>query len=189
MTAAHLSDSVGVVAPQSAVFDAPFATADGGVLPSLTIAYETYGVLNPQKSNAVLVCHALSGSHHAAGYYAGDAKSAGWWEAMIGPGKPIDTNKFFVVSANNPGGCHGSTGPASIDPQTGAPFGSRFPKITVEDWVRAQRLLARRLSIGRFAAIVGGSLGGMQALRWAIDYPDEVCAIALIAAAGASFDF
>ena len=183
MTAAPLSDSVGVVAPQSAVFDAPFATADGGVLPSLTIAYETYGVLNPQKSNAVLVCHALSGSHHAAGYHAGDAKSAGWWEAMIGPGKPIDTNKFFVVSANNPGGCHGSTGPASIDSQTGAPFGSRFPKITVEDWVRAQRLLARRLSIGRFAAIVGGSLGGMQALRWAIDYPDEVCAIALIAAA------
>ena len=119
----------------------------------------------------MLVCHALNASHHVAGYYAADPKNVGWWDNMIGPGKPLDTEKFFVVGVNNLGGCFGSTGPASINPKTGKPYGSRFPVVTVEDWVDAQARLADRLGIERFAAVMGGSLGAMQALQWAIAYP------------------
>ncbi|MCL4167837.1 UNVERIFIED_CONTAM: hypothetical protein GTU68_044153, partial [Idotea baltica] len=135
--------------------------------------YETYGTLNSNATNAVLVCHALSGQ---------DARP-GWWDACIGPGKAVDTNKFFVVSLNNLGGCHGSSGPRSIDPETGQAYGPNFPTVTVEDWVASQLLLADHLGIQRFAAVIGGSLGGMQALRWAIDYSDRVHAVAVIASA------
>ena len=177
------ADSVGIVAPETARFDAPFALQCRRTLPHVELIYETYGALNAARSNAVLVCHALSGSHHAAGYHApGDAKP-GWWDACIGPGKPIDTRRFFVVAPNNIGGCDGSTGPRSIDPQTGAPWGERFPTVTVKDWVRSQALLADALGIERFAAVVGGSLGGMQALQWAIDCPERIANAVVIAAA------
>ena len=142
----------------------------------MDVAYETYGTLNADKSNAVLVCHALSGHHHVAGHYAGDPKSTGWWNNMIGPGKPVDTNRFFVIGLNNLGGCHGSTGPSSLNPQTGKPYGADFPVVTVEDWVESQALLADRLGIRQFAAVIGGSLGGMQALQWSLAYPERVAA-------------
>jgi homoserine O-acetyltransferase/O-succinyltransferase len=145
--------------------------------------YETYGTLNADKSNAVLVCHALSGNHHVAGVYSTDDKRPGWWDNMIGPGKPIDTEKFFVIGVNNLGGCHGSTGPASIDPKTGKPFGASFPVVTVDDWVETQARLADQLGIQRFAAIVGGSLGGMQVLQWSITYPERLAHALVIAAA------
>lgn len=145
--------------------------------------YETYGTLNADKSNAILICHALSGHHHVAGYYADDTKNIGWWDNMVGPGKPIDTLKFFVIGVNNLGGCHGSTGPSSIDPATSKPYGSSFPVVTVEDWVNAQARLADQLGIQRFAAIVGGSLGGMQAMQWALAYPDRVAHVLAIATA------
>ena len=134
------------------------------------LAYETYGTLNADRSNAVLVCHALNASHHVAGVYAGQDKSEGWWDNMIGPGKPVDTNRFFVIGVNNLGGCHGSTGPSSINPATGQPWGSSFPVVTVEDWVEAQSRLADYLGVSSFAAVVGGSLGGMQALQWTLTY-------------------
>jgi homoserine O-acetyltransferase len=145
--------------------------------------YETYGRLNAARSNAVLICHALSGSHHVAGYYADNEKGIGWWDNMVGPGKPIDTNRFFVIGVNNLGGCHGSTGPASIDPQTGKHYGASFPIVTVEDWVEAQANLAEHLGIEQFAAVVGGSLGGMQAMQWTLDYPEKVRHALVIAAA------
>ena len=151
--------------------------------PRWRIAYETYGELNRDKSNAVLVCHALTGSHHAAGFYPGKPKSDGWWNNMIGPGKALDSGKFFILSPNNLGGCHGSSGPNSPHPGDGKPYGPRFPAVTVEDWIRAQRKLARRLGLEKFAAVVGGSLGGMQALRWATDFPAETGAAVVIAAA------
>jgi homoserine O-acetyltransferase len=173
--------SVGVVTPQRMVFDEPLRLRSGAVLPHYELAYETYGELNAAKSNAVLVCHALSGSHHIAGYYADDPKNIGWWDNFVGPGKPLDTRKFFVIGVNNLGGCFGSTGPKSIDPQTGEPYGSRFPFVTVEDWVEAQARLADRLGIDEFAAVIGGSLGGMQALSWALQYPERVRHVLAIA--------
>ena len=147
------------------------------------MVYETYGALNAAGSNAVLICHALSGSHHAAGYHAETDAKPGWWDACIGPGKAVDTNRFFVVSPNNLGGCHGSTGPGAVNPATGAAYGPTFPTVTVKDWVRSQALLADHLGIRRFAAVVGGSLGGMQAMQWAIDLPERVGAAVLIACA------
>ncbi|AMK33370.1 homoserine O-succinyltransferase MetX [Pseudomonas mosselii] len=167
-------DSVGLVTPQIARFDEPLALACGRSLASYELIYETYGTLNAAASNAVLICHALSGHHHAAGYHAATDRKPGWWDSCIGPGKPIDTNRFFVVSLNNLGGCNGSTGPSSINPATGKPYGADFPVLTVEDWVHSQARLADRLGVQTWAAIVGGSLGGMQALQWTITYPDRV---------------
>lgn len=180
-----MENSVGPVRAQRATFDTPLHFSSGAVLPCYDLVYETYGTLNADKSNAILVCHALSGHHHVAGYYADDPKNLGWWDNMIGPGKPVDTDKFFVIGVNNPGGCHGSTGPSSIDPATGKPYGSRFPVVTVEDWVNAQARLADLLGITRFAAVMGGSLGGMQAMQWAISYPDRVRHVLAIATAPA----
>lgn len=153
------------------------------MLPRYELVYETYGTLNAEKSNAILVCHALSGHHHVAGFYADQPKNIGWWDNMIGPGKPVDTNKFFVIGLNNLGGCHGSTGPSSVDPQTGKPYGANFPVVTVEDWVHSHALLADRLGIGQFAAVIGGSLGGMQALQWSLSYPERVRHVLAIATA------
>ncbi|UTL81562.1 homoserine O-succinyltransferase MetX [Pseudomonas putida] len=167
-------DSVGLVTPQTARFDEPLALACGRSLASYELVYETYGSLNAGASNAVLICHALSGHHHAAGYHATTDRKPGWWDSCIGPGKPIDTNRFFVVSLNNLGGCNGSTGPSSVNPATGKPYGADFPVLTVEDWVHSQARLADRLGIRQWAAIVGGSLGGMQALQWTMTYPDRV---------------
>ncbi|MFT0865231.1 homoserine O-succinyltransferase MetX [Pseudomonas sp. CAM1A] len=167
-------DSVGLVTPQIARFDEPLALACGRALASYELIYETYGELNSSASNAVLICHALSGHHHAAGYHAATDRKPGWWDSCIGPGKPIDTNRFFVVSLNNLGGCNGSTGPSSLNPATGKPYGADFPVLTVEDWVHSQARLADRLGIQTWAAIVGGSLGGMQALQWTITCPDRV---------------
>ncbi len=167
-------DSVGLVTPQTARFEEPLALACGRSLASYELVYETYGTLNASASNAVLICHALSGHHHAAGYHAETDRKPGWWDSCIGPGKPIDTNRFFVFSLNNLGGCNGSTGPSSLNPATGKPYGADFPVLTVEDWVHSQVRLADRLGIGQWAAIVGGSLGGMQALQWTITYPDRV---------------
>lgn len=178
-----IEQSVGIVTAQCADFTTPLPLASGAVLPAYTLAYETYGELNARASNAILICHALSGHHHVAGRYHVDDKSAGWWDNMVGPGKPIDTRRFFVVGVNNLGGCHGSTGPSSIDPATGQPWGSRFPLMTVPDWVTAQARLADRLGIERWAAVIGGSLGGMQALQWSLDYPDRVAHALVIASA------
>jgi homoserine O-acetyltransferase len=175
--------SVGVVSPKSAHFDEPIALKSGAQLDSYDLAYETYGTLNAACSNAVLVCHALNASHHVAGTYAGDPDSLGWWDNLIGPGKPVDTDRFFVVGVNNIGGCHGSTGPSSINPKTGNPYGAEFPVVTVEDWVETQSWLATRLGIDRFAAVMGGSLGAMQALQWAISQPERVRHSIVIAAA------
>ncbi|MCX8086860.1 MAG: homoserine O-acetyltransferase [Rhodocyclaceae bacterium] len=177
------SRSVGPVVPQRVAFDSPIALACGMSLPQWELVYETYGTLNAARSNAILICHALSGHHHVAGYYADNPKNLGWWDNMIGPGKPIDTNRFFVVGVNNLGGCHGSTGPASINPATGEPWGADFPIVTVPDWVRAQAKLADHLGIEQWAAVVGGSLGGMQALQWTIDLPGRVRHALVIAAA------
>ncbi|WP_339844070.1 homoserine O-acetyltransferase [uncultured Halopseudomonas sp.] len=168
------ADSVGLVTPQRQAFSEPLQLACGKALNQFELVYETYGELNANRSNAVLICHALSGHHHAAGFHSEDERKPGWWDACIGPGKAIDTNRFFVVSLNNLGGCHGSTGPSSIDPATGKSYGAHFPVLTVEDWVNSQALLADRLGIECWAAVVGGSLGGMQALQWAISYPDRI---------------
>ena len=153
------------------------------MLPEYDLTYETYGTLNADKSNAILICHALSGTHHVAGRYKEDDKYPGWWDNMIGPGKPLDTNRFFVIGVNNLGGCSGSTGPKTINPASGKPWGSAFPVVTVDDWVASQARLADLLGIRTFAAIVGGSLGGMQALQWTLTYPDRVRNALVIAAA------
>lgn len=182
MSGVFPEDSVGLVYPQTAHFTEPLLLACGRQLDEYELVYETYGSLNDTRSNALLICHALSGHHHAAGYHTDDSKP-GWWEACIGPGKPIDTNKFFVVSLNNLGGCNGSTGPASTNPFTGKPYGADFPMMTVQDWVQSQARLADRLGIEQWAAVVGGSLGGMQALQWTIDYPERVRHCVSIAAA------
>lgn len=175
--------SVGIVAPQIAIFDTPLALKSGAVLSHYQLVYETYGTLNAARSNAVLICHALSGHHHVAGLHHPEDKSAGWWDNMVGPNKPIDTNRFFVIGLNNLGGCHGSTGPSSLDPHTGKPWGSRFPLVTVEDWVNAQAQLADLLGIDQFAAVIGGSLGGMQALQWSLQFPQRVRHALVIASA------
>lgn len=178
-----MNTSVGIVSAQRAAFATPLQFKSGAVLPRYELVYETYGTLNADRSNAILICHALSGHHHVAGYYADDTKNVGWWDTMIGPDKPIDTNKFFVIGLNNLGGCHGSTGPATINPETGQPYGASFPVITVEDWVESQARLADSLGIRQFAAVIGGSLGGMQALQWSLAYPDRVRHVFAIAAA------
>ena len=175
--------SVGIVTSQKVKFDNPLHLKSGATLNSYELVYETYGELNEDKSNAVLICHALSSNHHVAGYYADDTKNIGWWDNMIGPGKAIDTGKFFVVAVNNLGGCHGSTGPTSINAETGKPYGADFPMVTVQDWTVTQVELADYLGIKQFAAIAGGSLGGMQALQWTLDFPDRVRHALVIAAA------
>ncbi|BBB24838.1 homoserine O-succinyltransferase MetX [Amphritea japonica] len=176
-------DSVGIVTPQTIHFDQPLALACGRQLDNYDLIIETYGTLNADASNAVLVCHALSGNHHLAGYHSAEDKKPGWWDSAIGPGKPIDTDKLFVIGLNNLGGCHGSTGPQSTNPKTAKPFGPDFPIMTVADWVESQARLADHYGIQQWAAIVGGSLGGMQALQWAIDYPQRLRHCMIIAAA------
>ncbi len=175
--------SAGAVSPQRAAFEQPLLLKSGATIKRYDLAYETYGQLNAKRDNVVLVCHALNASHHVAGYYADDPQNTGWWDNLIGPGKPVDTRRFFVVGVNNLGGCHGSTGPATINPGTGTPWGADFPLVTVEDWVEAQARLADHLGIERFAVVMGGSLGAMQALQWAIRYPDRVRHSLVIAAA------
>ena len=171
------------MAPQTAKFTEPITLKCGAVIGDYELVYETYGTLNRDRSNAVLVCHALNASHHVAGVYAGDAENVGWWDNMIGPGKPVDTDRFFVIGVNNLGGCHGSTGPKSLNPATGKPWGAQFPVVTVEDWVKSQARLADRLGIGQFAAVMGGSLGAMQALQWTISYPERLRHALVIACA------
>lgn len=166
--------SVGLVSPQRIAFDQPLALTSGQVLPRYELAVETYGSLNAERSNAVLICHALNASHHVAGISADNPKDIGWWDNMVGPGKAVDTDRYFVIGVNNLGSCFGSTGPASLNPDTGRPWGAAFPVLTVEDWVRAQARLADHFGIERFAAVMGGSLGGMQALSWAITCPERV---------------
>jgi homoserine O-acetyltransferase len=175
--------SVGPVVARRAEFDAPLALASGKVLPRYELAYETYGTRNADGSNAVLICHALNASHHVAGFYEHEADNVGWWDNMVGPGKPLDTDRFFVVGVNNLGSCFGSTGPLSPNPGTDAPWGADFPLVTVEDWVDTQARLADRLGIRQWAAVMGGSLGGMQALAWATRYPERIRHAVVIAAA------
>ena len=173
--------SVGIVTPQFIRFDEPLPLASGQSLPAYELAVETYGTLNAQRTNAVLVCHALNASHHVAGVAHDDPKDIGWWDNMVGPGKPLDTNVYFVIGVNNIGSCFGSTGPASINPETGRPWGAAFPVLTVEDWVHAQARLADYFGIARFAAVMGGSLGGMQALSWSITCPERVAHCIVVA--------
>jgi homoserine O-acetyltransferase len=177
------AQSVGIVEARCAHFDAPLALACGKTLPSYDLTYETYGTLNPDRSNAILICHALSGNHHVAGVYENDPHNLGWWDNMVGPGKPVDTRRYYVIGVNNLGGCHGSTGPSSLHPETGLPWGSAFPFVTVSDWVNAQARLADLLGIDCFAAVMGGSLGAMQALQWSLSYPKRLKHALVIAAA------
>jgi homoserine O-acetyltransferase len=163
-----------VAVSQSMEFSEPLALQSGASIRAYRLAYETYGALNADRSNAVLVCHALNASHHVAGVYAGQENSEGWWDTMIGPGKPVDTDRFFVIGVNNLGSCFGSTGPMHVNPDTGKIYGADFPVMTVEDWVNAQARLLDRLGIATLAAVMGGSLGGMQALSWTLQYPQRV---------------
>jgi len=172
-----------IVTPKFESFPGNIDLKSGAILQGYDLVYETYGELNADCSNAVLVCHALNASHHVAGIYEEDEKNIGWWDNLVGPGKPLDTNRFFVIGVNNLGGCHGSTGPSSINPVTGKQWGGSFPFVTVEDWVEVQSRLADRLGIQQFAAVMGGSLGGMQALQWTIDKPEKVKNAILVAAA------
>ncbi|MDB2585315.1 homoserine O-acetyltransferase [Luminiphilus sp.] len=183
MTAASRASSLGVIKPDHAHFSDALYLESGEVLDEFELVYETYGALQPDGNNAILICHALSGNHHAAGFHSEADTKPGWWDTVIGPGKPIDTNRFFVVCPNNIGGCNGSTGPASISKKTGKPWGSLFPQVTVGDWVESQKRLAQHLGINQWAAVVGGSLGGMQALQWSVTYPDWVTHCVVIAAA------
>ena len=175
--------SLGIVTPRKIAYEAHFVLVNGQTLPRFDLMIETYGELNAEKSNAVLICHALSGNHHVAGYHTAEDKYPGWWDSMVGPGKPIDTERFFVVGLNNLGGCHGTTGPLSENPATGQDYGADFPVVTVKDWVKSQAMLADALGIAQWAAVVGGSLGGMQALQWTIDYPNRVANALVIASA------
>jgi homoserine O-acetyltransferase len=172
-----------VITTQRVHFSEPIALKSGAVLPGFELVCETYGTLNAARSNAVLVCHALSGGHHVAGVYADNPKNVGWWDNLVGPGKPLDTNKFFVVGVNNLGGCYGSTGPMSVNPENGKRYGADFPMVTVEDWVAAQARLADYLNIDTWAAVIGGSLGGMQALEWSLQFPDRIRHALVIASA------
>jgi len=183
MDSSLTSKSVGIVTPQLAEFSEPVRLKCGTVMDRYELVYETYGQLNADRSNAVLVCHALNAAHHVAGRYADDPDNVGWWDNMIGPGKPVDTDRFFVVGVNNLGGCHGSTGPQSINSRTGKPWGADFPLVTVEDWVTTQARLADHLGIKRFAAVMGGSLGAMQALQWTASYPERARHALVIACA------
>jgi homoserine O-acetyltransferase/O-succinyltransferase len=175
--------SVGFVHAQTMHIAEPMLMSNGQTFGPFDLAYETYGVLNAQKSNAVLICHALNASHHVAGVYRDDPKNLGWWDNMVGPGKPVDTDRFFVIGVNNLGSCFGSTGPHTVSPLTGKPYGPDFPVVTVEDWVNAQVRLADGLGIQRFAAVMGGSLGGMQALAWSYLYPERIAHSVVIASA------
>lgn len=179
----HERGSVGLVRPEDIDFPSAFALDCGRSLPGFRLRIERYGQLNAQRSNAVLICHALSGDHHAAGYHSESDRKPGWWEACIGPGKPIDTDRFHVVSLNNLGGCSGSSGPCTPGPDGQTAWGPDFPIVTVRDWVRSQDRLREHLGIERWAAVIGGSLGGMQALQWAIDLPERVAHAVAIAAA------
>jgi homoserine O-acetyltransferase len=172
-----------IAQPQTMSFDAALPLQSGASIRGYTLAYETYGRLNADKSNAVLICHALNASHHVAGVYEGQARSEGWWDNMIGPGKPVDTDKFFVIGVNNLGSCFGSTGPMHQNPDTGRVYGADFPVVTVEDWVNAQARLLDALGIEQLAAVMGGSLGGMQALSWTLQYPGRVCHAVVVASA------
>ena len=177
------NNSIGIVKSNTVAIKQSLKLDCGKTLNDFSLIYETYGRLNSEKSNAILICHALSGDHHAAGYYSDEDKKPGWWDSCIGPGKPFDTNKFFIVSLNNLGGCKGSTGPNSINKETGLEYGPDFPIVTVNDWVNSQKLLADYLEIDKWACVIGGSLGGMQALQWAISYPDKIKNSIIIAAA------
>ncbi|HEY0825554.1 MAG TPA: homoserine O-acetyltransferase [Ramlibacter sp.] len=172
-----------IATPRSMQFDAPLALQSGAAIRGYSLAYETYGTLNADRSNAVLICHALNASHHVAGVYAGQEKSEGWWDSMIGPGKPVDTDRFFVIGVNNLGSCFGSTGPMHVNPDTGRVYGADFPVVTVDDWVNAQARLLDGLGIAQLAAVMGGSLGGMQALSWALQYPQRVRHAVVVASA------
>ncbi len=172
-----------IATPQTMRFDAPLQLQSGASIRAYSLSYETYGTLNAEKSNAVLVCHALNASHHVAGVYEGQDKSEGWWDNMIGPGKSVDTNKFFVIGVNNLGSCFGSTGPMHTHPDTGKVYGADFPVVTVEDWVNAQARLLDALGIQTLAAVLGGSLGGMQALSWTLQYPERMRHAVVVASA------
>jgi len=182
-----LSPSVGLVSSKNLKVSVPLDLSCGQTLDEYELVYETYGELNDEKSNAILVCHALSGNHHLAGFNSPEAlekgKPTGWWDNLVGPGKVIDTNKFFVVCSNNLGGCHGSTGPKSINPKTSKPYGPDFPMVTVTDWVDSQRQLAFALNVEQWCAVIGGSLGAMQVQEWAIRYPDQLKHAVVIASA------
>ena len=177
------TDSVGIVSPKCIHFDEDLALRSGKTLSGFDLMIETYGELNQDRSNAILICHALSGDHHAAGFHSESDAKPGWWDHCIGPGKAIDTNLFFVVALNNLGGCAGSSGPTSLNPETGKIYGPDFPVVAVRDWVKSQVMLSDRLGIEQWAAVVGGSLGGMQVLRWAISYPERLRHAVCIAAA------
>ena len=183
MSGSFPADSVGLVRPHIQVFEEPLHLDCGQVLDKYELIYETYGELNAERSNAILICHALSGDHHAAGFHNQADKKPGWWDSCIGPGKPIDTQVFFVVCLNNLGGCNGSTGPNKVNPDKGDLYGPTFPVVTVQDWVKSQVRLADMFGIDVWAAVVGGSLGGMQALRWSIQYPDRLHHAVVIASA------
>jgi len=172
-----------IATPQTMRFDAALPLQSGAALRDYTLAYETYGILNAARDNAVLVCHALNASHHVAGYYADQPNNLGWWDNMIGPGKAVDTNHFFVIGINNLGSCFGSTGPMHHNPDTGEMYGADFPVCTVEDWVDAQARLLDRLGVQQLAAVMGGSLGGMQALSWTLRYPERMRHAVVIASA------
>ncbi|MFZ9251527.1 MAG: homoserine O-succinyltransferase MetX [Hylemonella sp.] len=172
-----------IAQPQTMHFEAALPLQSGASIRGYSLTYETYGQLNPERSNAVMICHALNASHHVAGVYAGQAKSEGWWDNMIGPGKPVDTDKFFVIGVNNLGSCFGSTGPMHTNPDTGRVYGADFPVVTVEDWVNAQARLLDELGIQTLAVVMGGSLGGMQALSWALQYPERVRHAVVVASA------
>ncbi len=166
--------TIGIVTPQILHFDQELVLQSGKSISNYNILIETYGKLNTEHSNAILICHALNASHHVAGYYADDPDNIGWWDNMVGPDKPIDTNKFFVLCINNLGSCFGSTGPGSIDLKTQQPYGAQFPLLTVEDWVNVQKNVANRLDIEQFCVVIGGSLGGMQALSWSLQHPNSL---------------
>lgn len=165
------ANAIGLVETKTVDIEQPLVLACGVTLPVHRLAYETYGELNTQRNNGILICHALSGDHHAAGIHAGESRP-GWWDHYIGPGKPLDSDKFFIVSVNNIGSCFGSTGPTTINPETGQPWGADFPSLRARDWVESQKLLMEHLNIDCWAAVVGGSLGGMQAMRWSLEHPD-----------------
>ena len=172
-----------IATPQTMHFEAPLPLQSGASIGGYDLTYETYGELNAERSNAVLICHALNASHHVAGVYEGQARSEGWWDNMVGPGKPVDTDRFFVIGVNNLGSCFGSTGPMHVNPDTGRVYGADFPVVTVEDWVNAQARVLDALGIQQLAAVMGGSLGGMQALGWALQYPERVRHAIVIASA------
>ena len=189
MTSLSTQGGVGLVSPQRVVLCNPpheLYLQSGRILGPIDVAYETYGTLSPRKDNVVLVCHALSGDAHAAGYHSPEDRKPGWWDPMIGPGRAIDTDRYFVICSNVLGSCKGTTGPASINPRTGKPWGMSFPIVTVRDMVRVQALLLDHLGIPKILCVIGGSMGGMQALEWAVRYPDRVHAVVPISTTGAS---